>query len=206
MTSRSGKGSAPGKSARNRRPAPARKNTPARRGAPGRAVRDGLAGRVAGPAGALFLAGLMVYLACTVVATALPDLEIALGSRGTPGTAEVLSCESLGRGRYDCDARFTFDDPARGPIVAGTVPDALAGEVFPAALTPEGDRVVPTGARGVWASVGLLALAPFCLSFIPAMLLFGFEARRGLRASVIGACAVSALSFVLCGAGLFLGS
>ncbi|GII02670.1 hypothetical protein Pta02_46780 [Planobispora takensis] len=182
-------------------PVPAGRRTQAARppaGKPGRRVR--------GPVGMLFLIGLMLLLAYTVIDTTRPGLEIALGNRGTPGTAEVLSCESLGEGRYDCQARFTFDDPAREPIVIDTVPDAEAGEVFPAALTPEGDRVVPTGERGVWTSVALLALVPLCLAFIPAMVLYGFGIRHGRRASVIGAFAVSALSLLVCFAGLILGS
>ncbi|GIH92572.1 hypothetical protein Psi01_32020 [Planobispora siamensis] len=154
----------------------------------------------------LFLIGLMVFLAYTVIDTTRPGLEIALGDRGTPGTAEVLSCEALGEGRYDCQARFTFDDPAREPIVIDTVPDAEAGEVFPAALTPEGDRVVPTGERGVWTSVALLALVPLCLAFIPTMVLYGFGIQRGRRTSMIGAFAVSALSLLVCVVGLILGS
>ncbi|GIH80652.1 hypothetical protein Plo01_70810 [Planobispora longispora] len=166
----------------------------------------GLTGPVAGPVTMLFLIGLMLLLAYVVVDTTRPGLEIALGDRGTPGTAEVLSCEDLGEGRYDCDARFTFDDPAREPIVIDTVPDAEAGEVFPAALTPEGDRVVPTGERGVWASVGLLALVPLCVAFIPVMVLYGFGIRRGRRAAMIGAFAVSALALLTSCTGLILGS
>ncbi|WP_344971525.1 hypothetical protein [Streptosporangium fragile] len=110
---------------------------------------------------------LLTWLVVTIVSVTMPELRLALGHTGTPGTATVLSCERLtGKGRYDCNAYFVFDDRSKEPIVIDTVPDAEAGEVFRAALTPEGDRVLPTGARGTWRGIVQLDIIPFALALI----------------------------------------
>ncbi|MBG0832199.1 hypothetical protein HS041_31320 [Planomonospora sp. ID67723] len=154
----------------------------------------------------LFSTAGLSLLAWTVISTTRPDLEVALGWKGTPGTAHVFSCERVGKGEYDCRAWFVFDDPARDPITVATVPEAEAGEVFPAALIPEGDRVVPTGARGVVGNVGLLALAPFVLAFVPAILAFGFALERTFVVSLIVGGVVAAVSLVVCIVCVILGS
>ncbi|MBB5966240.1 hypothetical protein [Planomonospora venezuelensis] len=160
-----------------------------------------------GAAGMMFFStGGILLMAWTVITTTLPDLEVALGRKGTPGTAHVFSCERIGKGEYDCKAWFVFDDPARDPITVDTVPEAEAGEVFPAALTPEGDRVKPTGARGVWTAVGLLALVPFGLAFVPPILTFGFALERSFIVSLIVGGVVATLSLVVCIVGAVLGS
>ncbi|NRQ31507.1 hypothetical protein HII36_06580 [Nonomuraea sp. NN258] len=125
-------------------------------------------------------AGLLIWLVVTVISVTMPDLDLALGRSGTPGTATVLSCERVGKGRYDCDARFVFDDRSREPIVIDTVPDAEPGEVFPAALTPEGDRVLPTGARGVWNAVALLVALPFGLALIAFLTALFTRSRKAI--------------------------
>lgn len=154
----------------------------------------------------LFSTAGLSFMAYTVISTTLPDLEVALGRKGTPGTAHVVSCERVGEGIYDCRAWFVFDDPARDPITVATVPEAEAGEVFPAALTPEGDRVVPTGARSVVGAVGLLALVPFSLSFIPAILTFSLALERAFFPSLIVGGVVAAVSLVVCIVCVILGS
>ncbi|WP_156325195.1 hypothetical protein [Nonomuraea sp. SBT364] len=116
--------------------------------------------------GLLIPGALLVWLAATVVLVALPELKVALGHAGTPGTATVVSCDALGHGRFDCRASFEFDDRFSGPIVVGTVPDVEVGEVFPAALTPAGDRVLPTGARGVWRQALVLGALPLGVAVI----------------------------------------
>ncbi|WP_219513670.1 hypothetical protein [Nonomuraea ceibae] len=116
--------------------------------------------------GLLIPGALLIWLAATVVLVSLPELKVALGHAGTPGTATVVSCQALGQGRYDCRASFVFDDRSKAPIVVATVPDAEAGEVFPAALTPAGDRVLPTGARGVWRQALVLGALPLGVALI----------------------------------------
>jgi hypothetical protein len=147
---------------------------------------------------ALLITAVLSLLAFMVVSTTLPDLKVALGMTGVQGTATVVSCERLGRGRYDCKAEFVFDDPARSPIVIDTVPEAERGDVFRAALTAEGDRVLPTGTQGVLPRIGLLALAPLLMAFVPVILLLTLGIERGVETTGIGGCVVAALSLLVC--------
>ncbi|GGK65610.1 hypothetical protein Ppa06_21750 [Planomonospora parontospora subsp. parontospora] len=52
------------------------------------------------------------------------------------------------------------------------------GEVFPAVLTPEGDRVLPTRARGVWRALFQLAALPFGLVLIAFLSAVMMRARK----------------------------
>ncbi|MBG0823925.1 hypothetical protein HS048_24715 [Planomonospora sp. ID91781] len=128
---------------------------------------------------------LLVWLVVTIVGVVTPELGAALGRTGTPGTATVVSCESytVGTGRSkrtnrDCEARFVPDEQPGQSVVAGTVPDVEVGEVFPAVLTPEGDRVLPTRARGVWRALFQLAALPFGLVLIAFLSALMMRARK----------------------------
>ncbi|MFB9884269.1 hypothetical protein ACFFMN_40695 [Planobispora siamensis] len=148
---------------------------------------------------------LLVWLVVMVVGAVTPELEAALGDAGTPGTATVVSCEpyTVGTGRskrtnYDCEARFVFDDRSRQPIVVDTVPDVEVGEVFPAVLTPEGDRVLPTEARGVWRAVLLFSALPFALTLIAFLAALMMRVRKAIIWT--GALGLPLLILVIVGA------
>ncbi|WP_157530116.1 hypothetical protein [Microtetraspora niveoalba] len=122
----------------------------------------------------------------------LPEMQTALGMRGVPGTATVLSCRAYRSGRsthHDCRARFVFEDPARAPIVIKTVADVEVGETFPAAIGPLGDHVIPTGARGVWKAILVMSV----VLLTPAILLFCFGLLEGSRPMKIGAGVLTAV-------------
>ncbi|GAA3081274.1 hypothetical protein [Streptosporangium carneum] len=121
--------------------------------------------------------GLFIWLMVALAGVVTVELKAAFGHEGTPGTATVVSCEpyTVGTGRsrrtnYDCEVHFVFDDRSKQPIVVDTVPEVEVGEVFAGVLTPEGDRVLPTGERGVWRAIlvpsgiafGLAAMAFLC--------------------------------------------
>ncbi|GAA5052379.1 hypothetical protein HNP84_001508 [Thermocatellispora tengchongensis] len=114
----------------------------------------------------LFAAAAIIFLAATAVTVAIPEVDVALGRTGTPGTATVQSCDRVRKGVYDCQAYFEFADRSKQPILIDTVPDVEVGETFPAALTPEGDRVLPTGARGVWRAILPINSIPFAIALI----------------------------------------
>ncbi|MEU4834826.1 hypothetical protein [Streptosporangium sp. NPDC023615] len=142
-------------------------------------------GRGRGPA--LFMvvpATLLTLLVITVISVTTPELDVALGRAGTPGVAAVRSCTHADeqgfpkRGHHECRARFVFDDPSREPIVVGTIPDVEVGEVFPAALPPGGDRVLPTGERGMWRAVLLYDTIPFALSLVAFLSALATGSRR----------------------------
>jgi hypothetical protein len=116
---------------------------------------------------------MLLVLVATILDVAMPELGLALDPADRTGTATVLSCvpRQVGSGRtgytaYDCKARFVFDDRSKEPIVIDTIPDVEVGEAFPAALTPEGDRVLPTGDRGAWRAIMLLSSLPFGVALI----------------------------------------
>lgn len=148
-----------------------------------------------------FTAGILT-LVVTVLTTTVPQLQVALGATGTPGTATVLSRERVGRYEHHSEARFVFDDATRQPVVIDTIPDVKVGESFRAALTPEGDRVLPTGSRGVLPALGLLALAPLGMSPLPYVLMYTLGIRRGRRAAAVGGAVVAVASVMMIIGGL----
>ncbi|MFD2357578.1 hypothetical protein ACFSTC_62345 [Nonomuraea ferruginea] len=93
----------------------------------------------------LILLWLAVCLA--PIPVAVPDYLLTLGHTGTPGTLTVVSCESLGRGRYDCRGRFVPDDGGQ-PVIVATSPDSDAGDVTHARLTPRRHPRAPRRAQG----------------------------------------------------------
>ncbi|GAA4214377.1 hypothetical protein [Microbispora amethystogenes] len=132
---------------------------------------------------------------------AVPDFQLATGKIGTPGTLTVVSCVSLGQGRYDCKGRFVPDSGGDAVPVAAS-PDSEAGDVTRAQLTPEGDRALPSGTKGVLRAMTLPATGLVVLAFLPYVLLYVFKVRRGRRTSVIAGSVVATLSLVLIVIGL----
>ncbi len=127
---------------------------------------------------------------------AVEDLDLATGRIGTPGTLRVVSCESLGQGRYDCDGVFT-PDSGGAPVTVDASPDSEAGDVTRAQLTPEGDRAAPAGTRGVLAALALPALGVGGLGFLPYVIMYWAGAsRRARRAAVIGGALVTTAGFM----------
>ncbi|GII60630.1 hypothetical protein Skr01_07150 [Sphaerisporangium krabiense] len=141
---------------------------------------------------------LICWLALGVLpfVTAVPDFRLATGKIGTPGTLTVVSCVSLGQGRYDCEGRFDPDGGGDAVMVAAS-PDSEAGDVTRAQLTPEGDRALPSGTKGVLRAMTLPALGLGVLAFLPYVLLYVSKVRRGRRTAVIAGSAVTVLSLVL---------
>ncbi|WP_433255962.1 hypothetical protein ACQPYK_15955 [Streptosporangium sp. CA-135522] len=141
-------------------------------------------GRTPGPI------GMTILLICWMVTGLLPfafsvtDLKLATGRIGTPGTLTVVSCDSLGQGRYDCKGSFAPDGGGDAIAVAAS-PDSTAGDVRRTRLTPEGDRAVPTGATGVLAALTMPFLGVGVLAFLPYVFLYVLKVRRGRRATVI---------------------
>lgn len=157
---------------------------------------------------ALFVTAVLSLSAFTMLSFTLPSLKVALGMTGIPGTATVASCEELGYGRdraRHCKADFIFDDPARSPIFVDTVPDAKVGGVFRAALDVEGDRVLPTGTRGVMPQLALFSVALLSLAFVPALLLWALNIERALRAAMIGGYVIATVSGLLAVLGMTFG-
>ncbi|WP_327587976.1 hypothetical protein OHA25_13960 [Nonomuraea sp. NBC_00507] len=145
-------------------------------------------------------AGLFIWLMAGLVEVVTPELRTAFGHAGTPGTATVVSCEPYTVGswrsrqtRYDCEARFVFDDRSKQPIVVHTVPEVKVGEVFPAVLTPERDRVLPAGERGVWRA----ALVPSGIAFGLAVMAFFCALLTGSRKMIIWSGALGSLLLIV---------
>lgn len=151
-------------------------------------------GRTPGPVGMTFLLLCWAVLGLTPFVFSAGDLELATGRAGTPGTLTVVSCASLGQGRYDCRGRFVPDGGGEAVTVAAS-PDSTAGDVVPARLTPAGDRAVPAGTAGVLAALTLPFLGVGVLGFLPYVLLYALGVRRGRRAAVILGCVLTAVSF-----------
>ncbi|MET9066919.1 hypothetical protein ABZW82_17825, partial [Streptosporangium sandarakinum] len=90
-------------------------------------------GRTPGPVGMTVLLVCWLALGLMPFVFAVDDLELAAGRTGTPGTLTVVSCASLGEGRYDCRGRFTPDGGGAAVAVAAS-PDSTAGDVRRARL------------------------------------------------------------------------
>lgn len=152
------------------------------------------AGRDPGRFGRAVLVVLWLGVCVLPMVFAIEDLELATGRAGTPGTLRVVSCESLGEGRYDCDGIFT-PDSGGAPVAVEASPDSEAGDVTRAQLTPEGDRAAPAGTRGVLAALTLPALGVGGLGFLPYVIMYWAGARRGRRAAVAWGFLVTAAGF-----------
>ncbi|MFI7637058.1 hypothetical protein [Nonomuraea sp. NPDC049400] len=154
-----------------------------------------------GPVGRVVLVLLWLAIGVLPSVLAIPDIRLATGRTGTPGTLRVVSCADLGQGRYDCRGRFTPD--SGGPVVAvAASPDSAAGEVTRARLTPEGDRAVPAGTKGVLAALTLPAVGFGGLGFLPYVIMYWAGARRGRRAAVAGGVLVTAAGAALAVVGM----
>ncbi|MEV0237740.1 hypothetical protein [Nonomuraea sp. NPDC050786] len=158
-------------------------------------------GRGPGPLGRAVLVLLWLAIGVLPSVLAIADLRLATGRTGTPGTLRIVSCADLGQGRYDCRGRFTPD--SGGPVVeVAASPDSHAGDVTRAQLTPEGDRAVPAGTRGVLAALTLPAVGFGGLGFLPYVIMYWAGARRGRRAAVAGGVLVTAAGAALAVVGM----
>lgn len=153
-------------------------------------------GRDPGRLGRIVLVLLWLTVCLAPVAFAIGDLELATGRAGTPGTLRVASCEALGEGRYDCQGIFT-PDSGGSAVAVDASPDSEAGDVTRAQLTPEGDRAVPAGTKGVLAALTLPAVGFGGLGFLPYVIMYWAGARRGRRAAVAGGFLVTAAGAAL---------
>ncbi|MDP9862031.1 MULTISPECIES: hypothetical protein [Streptosporangium] len=162
-------------------------------------------GRTPGPVGMAILLICWIALGLMPFVFSVRDLQLATGRIGTPGTLTVLSCESLGEGRYDCKGRFVSDRGGEVVMVDAS-PDSTAGDVKRAQLTPQGDRAVPTGTTGLVAALTMPFLGVGVLAFLPYVFLYVFKARRGRRAAVILGSVLTAVSLAGVVAGLVAAS
>ncbi|GII05375.1 hypothetical protein Pta02_73830 [Planobispora takensis] len=141
-------------------------------------------GRLPGPFARVFLVLCWLAVCLMPILFAVGDLRLATGEAGTPGTLTVVSCEDLGRGRYDCKGSFAPDGGGAAVAVAAS-PDSEAGDVTRAQLAPEGDRAVKAGTAGVIAALALPFLGIGMLGFLPYVILYFLGVRRGRRTSVV---------------------
>lgn len=154
-----------------------------------------------GPFGRAVLVLLWLTAGLAPIALSVPDLELALGRTGTPGTLTVLSCQPLGQGRYDCRGRFT-PDGGGPPVLVAASPDSRAGDVTRARLAPGGDRALPDGVRGVLAASAVPAMGVGGLGFLPYVVAYWWGARRARRPTLVAGVVVSAAGGALMLAGL----
>ncbi|MFF5242732.1 hypothetical protein ACFY3V_00545 [Streptosporangium sp. NPDC000095] len=157
-------------------------------------------GRTPGKIGMTILLILWTGLGVLPFVFAVPGLKLATGSVGVPGTLTVVSCEELGRGRYDCKGSFA-PDGGGDAVPVDASPDSTAGDVRRAQLTPEGDRAVRTGTSGVLAALTMPFLGVGVLGFLPYVFLYVLKVRRGRRAAVVLGCVLTLVSL----AGLVVG-
>ncbi|GGO67300.1 hypothetical protein [Nonomuraea cavernae] len=162
----------------------------------GKPSRGGGGGRLPGRVGMTVLLLCWLLLGVVPFAVAVPDFRLATGEIGTPGTLTVVSCTALGKGRYDCRGRFVPDDGGAATMVAAS-PDSAAGDVGRAQLTPEGDRALPSGTKGVLSAMAMPALGLCVLAFLPYSVMYALRVRRGRKAAVVGGGVVTAASLVL---------
>ncbi|GAA3563713.1 hypothetical protein GCM10022419_050580 [Nonomuraea rosea] len=154
-----------------------------------------------GPVGRIVLVLLWVAIGVLPLVFAVPDVELATGRTGTPGTLRVLSCEALGKGRYDCKGTFS-PDSGGAVVTVDASPDSAVGKVLRAQLTPGGDRAVPAGTKGLLAALALPAVGLGGLGFLPYVLMYWGGVRRGRRLAVAGGVLVTAAGGVLVIAGM----
>ncbi|MEU8245228.1 hypothetical protein [Nonomuraea sp. NPDC048916] len=162
----------------------------------GKHPKQGGGGRVPGRAGMTVLLLCWLVLGVVPFVVAVPDVQLATGGIGTPGTLTVVSCTALGKGRYDCQGRFV-PDGGGAPITVAASPDSEAGDVGRAQLTPEGDRALPSGTKGVLRAMALPALGLCALAFLPYVVMYVLRVRRGRKAAVVAGSVVTAASLVL---------
>ncbi|GAA3156978.1 hypothetical protein GCM10010466_54820 [Planomonospora alba] len=141
-------------------------------------------GNLPGRAAQVLLVGCWLLVCLLPVFLAVEDLKLATGRIGTPGTLTVVSCEALGKGRYDCRGEFT-PDAGGAAIPVDASPDSEAGDVVRAQLTPEGDRAVKAGTAGVIAALTLPSLGIGGLGFLPYVVMYFLGVRRGRGAAVL---------------------
>ncbi|GIH73997.1 hypothetical protein [Planobispora longispora] len=149
-------------------------------------------GNLPGPAARVILVLCWLAVGLLPILLAVGDVKLAAGTVGTPGTLTVVSCEDLGKGRYDCRGSFAPDGGGAAIPVAAS-PDSEAGDVTRAQLAPEGDRAVKAGATGVVAALTLPFVGVAGLAFLPYVIMYFLGARRGRRAAVAAGALVTVL-------------
>nr|BFE77457.1 hypothetical protein GCM10020093_000580 [Planobispora longispora] len=92
-------------------------------------------GNLPGPAARVILVLCWLAVGLLPILLAVGDVKLAAGTVGTPGTLTVVSCEDLGKGRYDCRGSFAPDGGGAAIPVAAS-PDSEAGDVTRAQLAP----------------------------------------------------------------------
>ncbi|MFG1945921.1 hypothetical protein [Nonomuraea sp. NPDC048826] len=142
----------------------------------------------------LILLWLAVCLA--PIPVAVPGFQLALGHVGTPGTLTVLSCEALGKGRYDCRGRFVPDDGG-APVMVAASPDSSAGDVTRARLTPDGARALPDGVKGVLGASAVPAAGLMGLGFLPYVIAYWWGGPGARRRCVVAGVVVTTIGFLL---------
>ncbi|MEU8272353.1 hypothetical protein AB0B89_35030 [Sphaerisporangium sp. NPDC049002] len=154
------------------------------------------------------LIGMYILFVCWVILGLLPvlfsthDLELALGRTGAPGRLTVVSCQALGKGRYDCRGEFVPDDDSLRTTIVRAAPESEVGQSFRGRLDVETDRVVRTGTAGVLAQLALIGLTPLVYAGLPYSLMFALRIRRGRKTAGILGLVVTGLSLVLVVTGL----
>ncbi|GAA3083528.1 hypothetical protein [Streptosporangium carneum] len=151
-------------------------------------------GRTPGKIGMTILLVLWVGLGLLPFYVSIRDIELATGKIGRPGTLTVVSCESLGEGRYDCKGRFVADNGEARTVAVS--PDSTVGDVKRAQLAPQGERAVATGAVGLLAALTMPFLGVGVLGFVPYVFLYVLRVRRGRRFTVILGSLLTAVSLV----------
>ncbi|WP_250562937.1 hypothetical protein [Sphaerisporangium fuscum] len=163
-------------------------------------------GRTPGPVGMYILFVCWAVLGLVPVLFSTHDLKLALGEAGAPGTLTVVSCEALGKGRYDCKGRFVPDDDSLRTAVLQASPDSHVGQTYRGRLDVETDRVVRTGFAGVLAQFALIGLAPLVWAGLPYSVLFALGVRRGRKTAAIIGVVVSVASLLVVIAGVIAAS
>ncbi|WP_223167179.1 hypothetical protein [Nonomuraea sp. SYSU D8015] len=153
--------------------------------------------RTPGSIGKLLIIVMWAGMCLVPIPLWVPQVQLAAGGVGTPGSLTVAACEHLYRSRYRCGGTFTPD--AGGPAITVRAPaDLEAGDTARAQLTPEGDRAALAGPRGVLGSLILPFLCVGLFGFLPYVVLYWSSraTRRHLDAAVIVGWTLTAVSVV----------
>ncbi|MEO3782308.1 hypothetical protein ABGB12_03190 [Actinocorallia sp. B10E7] len=154
-----------------------------------------------GGIGLLIAGGLWLWLGLASLWYGWPDIRLAFGLTGQPGTAAVEKCVTTGSGkqtRTDCRGWFTPDEPSLSPRYVQLPPESGEGQEFRAQMRPDGEWARPSGTAGRLATLALPAFGLLVLTPVPLVLAFllGKERRPGkvfVRTTIVLALAATAL-------------
>ncbi|WP_344449666.1 hypothetical protein [Actinocorallia aurantiaca] len=163
-------------------------------------------GGLGGGLGLLIAGGLWLCLGLAPLWYGWPDIRLAFGLTGQPGTAVVEKCVTTGSGkqtRTDCRGWFTPNEPSLSPQYVQLPPESEEGEEFRAQMRRDGEWARPSDTAGRFATLALPAFGLLVLSPVPLVLVFllGEERRPGkvfVRLTIAAAVAAT----VLCVAGM----